>query len=64
MTIWRRSQRCDSSACVEVGCDGDEVLMRNSNLPNGPVLRFTSDEWTAFTAGVMAGEFKVDAMGD
>lgn len=47
-----------NGACVEVGTrDCDEVLVRDSKDPSGPVLRFTPDEWTAFTEGVRGGEF-------
>ncbi|MDX6394038.1 MAG: hypothetical protein QOJ73_5101 [Streptosporangiaceae bacterium] len=31
--------------------------MRNSKNPEGPALIFTPYEWTAFTAGVLDGEF-------
>lgn len=52
---------CDTSACVEVGsCDcGDDTVIqvRDSKDKTGPVLSFTPAEWTAFTAGVRAGEF-------
>lgn len=53
---WQRSSKCDSGTCVEVAFDG-EVLVRDGKDPDGPVLRFTGDEWSAFTAGVQAGEF-------
>lgn len=43
--------------CVEVGFVTAEVLLRDSKDPDGPVLRFTADEWNAFLAGVRAGEF-------
>ncbi len=44
-------------ACVEVGSVVAEVLLRDSKDPEGPVLRFTSNEWNAFLAGAKAGEF-------
>lgn len=58
MTEWRKSSRCETSACVEVLVlpDGG-VAVRDSKDPNGPVLSFTPEEWSAFTAGVRAGEF-------
>jgi hypothetical protein len=43
--------------CVEVGFETSAVLMRDSKDRNGPVLRFTVNEWKAFVAGVKAGEF-------
>jgi Domain of unknown function (DUF397) len=45
--------------CVEAGpcaCGGD-VLVRDTKDRQGPVLRFTAAEWTAFLAGAKAGEF-------
>ena len=44
--------------CVEVAnlVDG-EIGVRNSRDSEGPVLRFTSDEWHAFLGGVRNGEF-------
>ena len=56
-TQWRRSTRCDAGACVEVAVFEDEVLVRDSKDPEGPVLRFSRTEWEAFLAGVAAGEF-------
>jgi hypothetical protein len=43
--------------CVEVGFETSAVLMRDSKDKDGPVLRFTVEEWKAFLAGVKAGEF-------
>ncbi len=43
--------------CVEVGHDGADVLVRDSKDPDGPVLRFTAAEWTAFLDGAASGEF-------
>ena len=47
-----------NSNCVEVAdlADG-QIGMRDSKDPEGPVLRFTSDEWHAFLGGVRNGEF-------
>jgi hypothetical protein len=57
-TIWRRSRRCDSGACVEVAHLGGGLAMRDSKDPDGPRLAFTVGEWRAFLAGVRAGEFE------
>ncbi|NUR73357.1 MAG: DUF397 domain-containing protein [Hamadaea sp.] len=54
---WRRSRRCDSGTCVEVAVLDDEVLVRDSKDPHGPVLRYSRAEWQAFLAGVREGEF-------
>lgn len=49
----------DQNGCVEVNCNchNDEVLVRDSKNPDGPVLRFNTNEWSAFVRGVLAGEF-------
>ena len=44
--------------CVEVAfLSGGAVAVRNSRDPDGPVLEFTPDEWTAFIGGARNGEF-------
>ena len=44
--------------CVEVAdLPGGAIGVRNSRDAEGPVLRFTSDEWHAFLGGVRNGEF-------
>jgi len=54
---WHRSRRCGDGACVEVAVFGDEVWVRDSKDPTGPVLRFSRAEWAAFLDGVRGGEF-------
>ena len=47
-----------TGACVETRSVVEgEICVRNSRDPEGPQLRFTKQEWTAFVAGVKAGEF-------
>jgi hypothetical protein len=55
---WRKSTRCNSNACVEVAKVDGQYLVRDSKNPETTALSFTESEWTAFTAGVMAGEFR------
>jgi len=44
--------------CVEVSeLDQGAVGVRNSRDREGPVLRFTPEEWRAFLGGVRQGEF-------
>jgi hypothetical protein len=44
--------------CVEVAnLPNGEIGVRDSKNSEGPVLRFTPDEWHAFLGGVRNGEF-------
>ncbi|MFH8365850.1 DUF397 domain-containing protein [Streptomyces sp. NPDC018031] len=57
---WRKSSHsnADGGECVEVadGCEG-LVPVRDSKDPYGPALIFSASSWSAFIAGVKAGEF-------
>jgi hypothetical protein len=55
---WRKSNRSNGQAnCVEVtGLDGGHRAVRDSKNPTGAALTFTAPEWTAFIAGIRAGE--------
>ncbi|MFI6367001.1 DUF397 domain-containing protein [Nocardia sp. NPDC050630] len=56
---WFKSSYSESNGqCVEVAfLDGGLVGVRDSKNPTGPALAFTPAEWSAFTAGLNAGEF-------
>lgn len=54
---WQRSPFCDSKSCVEVASIDGEISIRDSKIEGGPVLRFTRDEWLAFSAAVKADAF-------
>jgi predicted secreted Zn-dependent protease len=54
---WRVSRACDSGACVGVARQGEFVLIGDTSSPEAPVSRFTSEEWSAFVAGVKLGDF-------
>ena len=54
---WRRSSFCGHGACVEVAYVEGGVLLRDGKNPDAAALRFTDEEWSAFVAGVQAGEF-------
>ena len=57
---WRKSTRCDSASCVEVAIGSERVAVRDSKDRNGPTLMFSPAEWSAFVAGVRAGDFDPD----
>ncbi|MGW8376205.1 DUF397 domain-containing protein [Streptomyces sp. ODS28] len=53
--VWRKSSHSNGSggSCVEVadGAPGT-VPVRDSKNPDGPVLAFGANAWTAFIAGI------------
>jgi hypothetical protein len=55
-TTWRRA-RCGGSGCVEVARIRNTVGVRDSKHPDGPVLRYSPEEFRAFVAAVKAGDF-------
>lgn len=55
---WRKASASNPSGnCVELAPHGEDVAMRNSRHPDGPVLLFTRAEVTAFLDGACRGEF-------
>lgn len=54
-----RSNGAGGSNCVQVrrASLAGTIFVRDSKVPAGPVLEFTPAEWSAFVAGVKAGEF-------
>src|SRR5271166_5024220 len=58
-SYWVKSSLSFSNGnCVEVASLPDGGIgVRNSRDPEGPVLRFTPDEWHAFLGGAQLGEF-------
>lgn len=57
--IWRKSTRsgAGSSNCLEVAIDAGRVLVRDSKDPDGPVLEFSRDSWSAFVEAAKRHEF-------
>ncbi|MGH3390603.1 MAG: DUF397 domain-containing protein [Actinomadura sp.] len=52
---WRKSSRSGQEGqCVEVA-DLDQVAVRDSKSPSGPVLAFSRREWRSFVDHVKAG---------
>ncbi|MEV4158977.1 DUF397 domain-containing protein [Nonomuraea dietziae] len=41
-----------SGECVMVRRDGENVLVRHSERPDGPIISFTIGEWRRFIEGV------------
>jgi predicted secreted Zn-dependent protease len=62
-TTWIKSSWSYANGnCVEVrALPGGKVEVRNSRIPGVQLPPFTPEEWAAFTAGVRAGEFDLDA---
>jgi hypothetical protein len=56
---WRKSSKSGpiNDNCVEVAAAGDDVAVRHSKTPVGPVITYTRDEFRAFVEGAKAGEF-------
>jgi uncharacterized protein DUF397 len=55
---WKKSTWSSTDGCVEVAYTGDQIAVRQSKDPDGPVLVFTPHEWKAFISGVHGGEFE------
>jgi hypothetical protein len=58
-TEWQKSplSNPNGNQCVEISFTTDAVGVRDSRNPDGAVLVFDRDEWTAFVDGVAAGGF-------
>jgi Domain of unknown function (DUF397) len=57
---WRKSSYSSGQGgnCVEVAdLPRGHRAVRDSKNPTGPALTFTVSAWSAFTAGVRAGQF-------
>jgi hypothetical protein len=56
---WFKSSYSSANGqCMEAArlADGG-MAIRDSKHPDGPVLRFSAEEWRAFLAGAKVGEF-------
>lgn len=54
---WRVSSTCEGGQCIKVARDGEFVVIGKTSTPEGPVNRFTLDEWRRFLAGAKLGDF-------
>lgn len=52
---WKRSTRCSTGACIEVGQFGKAVKVRDSKLEESPELTFDAEAWKAFITDVKWG---------
>ena len=60
---WRKSSYSGSNGgdCVEVAeCCPAHRAVRDSKDPGGPKLRFSREEWRAFTTSIKRGELGLD----
>ncbi|MFN8079257.1 MAG: DUF397 domain-containing protein [Kineosporiaceae bacterium] len=58
--IWTRPTMCASANCIEVALTSDNVYVRDGKDPEGPLLRFDHEEWRAFRASMIDGQFSTD----
>jgi hypothetical protein len=56
-TWFKSSKSANNGQCVEVAFVDGGVAVRDSKNPTGPALVISASEWSAFVAGVAAGEF-------
>lgn len=56
--MWVKSTKCDTTSCVEVNVEDDQVQVRQTDDPE-TVIAFTPQAWGEFLARVNAGEFQV-----
>lgn len=52
---WRRSSKCEAATCLEIALEPDAVYLKDSKT--GVILHLNRAEWSAFRAGLEAGEF-------
>jgi len=55
---WLKAQSSTvNGACVEIASMVDRIAIRDSKDPDGPILVYTSAEFSAFLDGARNGEF-------
>jgi hypothetical protein len=54
---YRTSSFCSGGDCVEVGMRNDGVVAVRDTKDRSRELTFSSQEWTAFVAGIKDGAF-------
>ncbi|MCW6006127.1 DUF397 domain-containing protein [Micromonospora sp. CPCC 205371] len=57
--LWKKSSRCESSACLEASFDNlPKVYVRDSKEIAGPVLEFSTTGWANFLQALCDGTLK------
>ena len=54
---WRKSTFSEAGNCVEIACEGQVVLVRDSKDCAGPVPEIPASKWRTFVGRVKAGGF-------
>jgi hypothetical protein len=49
---WRKAERCDGGACVEIATQGEHVMIRRSTAPDGALIILSRDMWKEFVTRV------------
>jgi hypothetical protein len=56
--IFRRASRCEAHNCCLVALESDAAHVADSKLDDhSPVISFGNRQWSAFIAGIKAGQF-------
>lgn len=55
--FWRTAKSCAAGNCVQVAAHEGGVVIGDSKNPDGPILRYSADEWAAFLTGAKNGDF-------
>ena len=54
---WRKAERCESGACVEIATQGGQVLVRRSTDPDGTLIILNQGIWKEFLVRVKHDDF-------
>lgn len=58
-TRWVTASRCNNGNCVQIGHDGDVILVRDSKNVDGNVLCFAVGAWWSFIAAIKTGQLAI-----
>jgi hypothetical protein len=58
---WRKARRSvGNGACVEVVLVKEQILIRDSQDLNGPIIRYPISSWRGFLGDIRKGRFNPD----